>query len=204
MFGNKTYKEDFRGCKRAHTHSSVLAWRIPGMGEPGGLPSMGSHRVGHNWSDLAAAPRGLVHISKGVRGHERERGMLTETHFAPSQVAPVGVSLEQMVLATYPWSICSDAWYMDSRMWATSKWLKTLQLTLFLKCLKHFFFHHSFWLKSFSLPIPEKLQVSEKGKGKRRIRKKYWNECPKAGYDSITNLLCDWLWVCLNLFRILN
>ena len=37
------------------THSSVLAWRIPGMGEPGGLPSMGSHRVGHDWSDLAAA-----------------------------------------------------------------------------------------------------------------------------------------------------
>ena len=36
-------------------HSSVLAWRIPGMGEPGGLPSMGSHRVGHDWSDLAAA-----------------------------------------------------------------------------------------------------------------------------------------------------
>ena len=36
-------------------HSSVLAWRIPGMGEPGGLPSMGSHRVRHNWSDLAAA-----------------------------------------------------------------------------------------------------------------------------------------------------
>ena len=37
------------------THSSVFAWRIPGMGEPGGLPSMGSHRVGHDWSDLAAA-----------------------------------------------------------------------------------------------------------------------------------------------------
>ena len=37
------------------THSSVLAWRIPGMEEPGGLPSMGSHRVGHNRSDLAAA-----------------------------------------------------------------------------------------------------------------------------------------------------
>ena len=35
------------------THSSVLAWRIPGMGEPGGLPSMGLHRVGHDWSDLA-------------------------------------------------------------------------------------------------------------------------------------------------------
>ena len=37
------------------THSSVLAWRIPGMGEPGGLLSMGSHRVGHDLSDLAAA-----------------------------------------------------------------------------------------------------------------------------------------------------
>ena len=37
------------------THSSVLAWRIPGTAEPGGLPSMGSHRVGHSWSDLAAA-----------------------------------------------------------------------------------------------------------------------------------------------------
>ena len=41
--------------KEMATHSSVLAWRIPGMREPGGLPSMGSHRVGHNWSDLAAA-----------------------------------------------------------------------------------------------------------------------------------------------------
>ena len=37
------------------THSSVLAWRIPGTAEPGGLPSMGSHRVRHDWSDLAVA-----------------------------------------------------------------------------------------------------------------------------------------------------
>ena len=37
------------------THSSVLAWRIRGTGEPGGLPSMGSHRVVHDWSDLTAA-----------------------------------------------------------------------------------------------------------------------------------------------------
>ena len=41
--------------KEMAPHSSVLAWRIPGTGEPGGLPSMGSHRVGHDWSDLAAA-----------------------------------------------------------------------------------------------------------------------------------------------------
>ena len=46
--------------KEMATHSSVLAWRIPGTGEPGGLPSMGSHRVGHDWSDLAAAAAGIL------------------------------------------------------------------------------------------------------------------------------------------------
>ena len=40
--------------KEMATHSSVLAWRTPGTGEPGGLPSVGLHRVRHNWSDLAA------------------------------------------------------------------------------------------------------------------------------------------------------
>ena len=41
-------------------HSSVLPWRIPGMAEPGGLPSMGSHRVGHDWSDIAAAAAAVI------------------------------------------------------------------------------------------------------------------------------------------------
>ena len=41
--------------KEMATHSSVLAWRISGTGDPGGLPSTGSHRVGHDWSDVAAA-----------------------------------------------------------------------------------------------------------------------------------------------------
>ena len=41
--------------KEMATHSSVLAWRIPGTEEPSGLLSTGSHRVGHDWSDLAAA-----------------------------------------------------------------------------------------------------------------------------------------------------
>ena len=41
--------------KEMATHSSVIAWRIPGTGDPGGLPSMGSHRIGHDWSVLAAA-----------------------------------------------------------------------------------------------------------------------------------------------------
>ena len=49
------------------THSGVLAWRIPGTGEPGGLPSMGSHRVGHDLSDLAAAVF-TVEINKTEEG----------------------------------------------------------------------------------------------------------------------------------------
>ena len=48
--------------KELATHSSVLAWRIPGTGEPGGLPSVGSHRVRHDWSDLAAAALRYVFI----------------------------------------------------------------------------------------------------------------------------------------------
>ena len=46
--------------KEMATHSSVLAWRIPGTGEPGGLPSMGLHRVGHDRSDLAAASAAYI------------------------------------------------------------------------------------------------------------------------------------------------
>ena len=45
--------------KEMATHSSLLAWRIPGTGEPGGLRSVGSHRVRHDWSNLAAAAAAL-------------------------------------------------------------------------------------------------------------------------------------------------
>ena len=43
-------------------HSSVLAWRISGMAEPGGLPSVGSHTVGHDWSDLADLAGIIINI----------------------------------------------------------------------------------------------------------------------------------------------
>ena len=49
--------------KEMATHSSVLAWRIPGTGGPGGLRSMGSRRVGHDWSDLAAAAAAAAWLS---------------------------------------------------------------------------------------------------------------------------------------------
>ena len=56
QLSNFTFTFHFHALeKEMATHSSALAWRIPGTAEPGGLPSMGSHRVRHNWSDLAAA-----------------------------------------------------------------------------------------------------------------------------------------------------
>ena len=60
--------------KEMATYSTVLAWRIPGTGEPGGLPNMGSHRVGHDWGDLAAAAaagiraNGLAAALRGKQG----------------------------------------------------------------------------------------------------------------------------------------
>ena len=48
--------------KEMATHSSVLTWRIPGMGEPGGLWSMGLHRVRHDWSDLAVSRELISHM----------------------------------------------------------------------------------------------------------------------------------------------
>ena len=45
-----------RAEKEMGTHSSILAWKMPWTEEPGGLPSMGLHRVRHDWSDLAAPP----------------------------------------------------------------------------------------------------------------------------------------------------
>ena len=56
QLSNFTFTFHFHALeKEMATHSSVLTWRIPGTVEPGGLPSMGSHRVRHDWSDLAAA-----------------------------------------------------------------------------------------------------------------------------------------------------
>ena len=58
------------------TRSSVLAWRIPGMGESGGLLSMGLHRVGHDWSDLAAAAA----ISLSVQSSKLRKSLASRGH----------------------------------------------------------------------------------------------------------------------------
>ena len=68
-------------------HSSTLAWRIPWMEEAGGLPSMGSHRVGHDWSDLAAAARrhfeGFPGSSSGC--NTRRLGLIPGSWISPGE-----------------------------------------------------------------------------------------------------------------------
>ena len=61
--------------KERATHSSVLAWRIAGKAEPGGLPSVGSHRVGHDWSDLAAAAAVVFSPPVGFSGQKYCSGL---------------------------------------------------------------------------------------------------------------------------------
>ena len=63
-----TFTFHFHALEKAMApHSTVLAWRIPGTGKPGGLLSMGSHRVGHDWSDLAAAAAASLCMGLGTR-----------------------------------------------------------------------------------------------------------------------------------------
>ena len=80
-------------------HSSVLAWRIPGTGDPDGLPSMGSHTVGHNWSDLIAAAAAISRVrrnslilsqKKDLQAHAKK----TVTENSPSYHSPHLFSLE--------------------------------------------------------------------------------------------------------------
>ena len=71
--GRACYSTNLAFCRvsilEMATHFGVLAWRIPRKGEPGGLPSMGSHRVGHDWSDLAIAAAESPSYNTIVRGN---------------------------------------------------------------------------------------------------------------------------------------
>ena len=123
--------------KEMATHSSVLAWRIPGTGEPGGLPSMGSHRVRHDWSNFAvaaaaAAVGGKLLYSVGLVSAIQGESAIT-IHRSPSSWAPLS-SLHpsplghQQSQAGLP-ALCRDfRHYLFYTWWCTS--------TLFL-CSSH-------------------------------------------------------------------
>ena len=89
--------------KEMATHSSVLAWRIPGMAGPGGLLSMGSHRVGHDRSDLAAAAyRTRALASKLRTQRSRPRGA---TIFCGPRPVLTSLSLSVLLCPKRDWSV---------------------------------------------------------------------------------------------------
>ena len=98
LFNSSSHKE-----RAMATHSSVLAWRIPGTGEPGGLPSMGSHRVRHDWSNLAAAVAAVATICKltGTACVPRRCYLSPKFVFGPSPI----VRWPRITVA--PWKIIS-------------------------------------------------------------------------------------------------
>ena len=97
--------------KEMATHSSVLAWRIPGTGEPGGLQSMGLHRVGHDWSDLAAAaaanwPHSPINNQSIIKHLNLEHQTLIIWPFSFKQNLP-DLSFKFMMTANFPGSSTS-------------------------------------------------------------------------------------------------
>ena len=86
--------------KEMATHSGVLAWRILGTGEPGGLLPMRSHRVGHNWSDLASLPLCFKFFS-----HIDHYRILSRAPCATQQVSAVYFKYS---------SVCAPVWISQS------------------------------------------------------------------------------------------
>ena len=82
--------------KEMATHSSVLAWRLPGTAEPGGLPSVGSHRVRHDWSDLATAAAVANDVGQffmclfAIRGASQAALVIKNPHASAGDIREVG------------------------------------------------------------------------------------------------------------------
>ena len=106
--------------KEMATHSSVLARRIPGTGEPGGLPSMGWHRVGHDWSDLAAATAAVHKIKANNRKMLMEKSrwsmFLKSFYTCWGEKKSVGIRTEKQTkgILQKAWKVCvwRYIWYI--------------------------------------------------------------------------------------------
>ena len=94
-------------------HSSTLAWKIPGTAGPGGLPSMGSHRVGHNWNDLA--------------------GDIKQLNFIPSLIQRSEVQNQGVGKLEFPSEgLCRNLSLVSSNYWLLPAFLGFLFISLFV------------------------------------------------------------------------
>ena len=99
--------------KEMATHSNVLAWRIPGTVEPGGLPPMGSHRVGHDWSNLVAAAAAVNYLSRKIKWlhwrktPERSYCNRIDSHYCSNLIWSIHLVLTGLPFITYFYSSVS-------------------------------------------------------------------------------------------------
>ena len=106
--------------KEMATHSSVLVWRLPGTGEPGGLLSMGSHRVGHDWSDLAAAAR----VEKSLEVHEYvKHRIIMWSSISPPRHRPQ--ILENRCSNKNVYISVQSSWKIETAQIAINRWADT-------------------------------------------------------------------------------
>ena len=106
--------------KEMATHSSILAWRIPGTGEPGGLPSLGSHRVGHDWSDLAAAAALFNNHENPIIESRELIGQvisLKATLLVSGEAEIWTYRMPEFFLIVIKWSIIVRGWCLSTYKW---------------------------------------------------------------------------------------
>ena len=132
---SRTWLSDFTFTFHLHalekemaTHSSILAWRIPGTGEPGGLPSMGSHRVGHDWSDLVVV---VVYLKKNYSLFIWNLNLTSILHFIQQLHTWQGWSPEFPAASPGSNGDCARGWgrqVMSSYLWArVTGWARSLR-----------------------------------------------------------------------------
>ena len=124
-----TFTFPFRASeKEMATHSSVLALRIPETGEPGGLPSMGLHRVWHDWSDLAAA--GIIAQISFEKGADRVSRKNNELKFQKGSLS-VQVQTEGLhsgVIYIFPERNAGESWTIEKDVMLSILWINMSEI----------------------------------------------------------------------------
>ena len=156
-------------------HSSTLAWRIPGMGEPGGLPSIGSHRVRYDWSDLAAAAACTVQY-------------VVSCNFVISSVQ----SLSSVRLFETPWTAAHQASLSITNSWSL---LKLMSIESVMPS-NHLILCCPLLLLSSIFPS---IRVFPNESALRIRWPKYWsfsfNISPSSEYSGLLSFRIDWIFL---------